>query len=494
LKFKISGEAVAEETVRRAERIEKERKWKFSLLGKTGFKVSKAGFGCYRINSKHRDHCRALSMALKEGINLIDTSTNYSFGESEKLVGQVLEDMMAQGLVKREEIVVVSKIGYVQGPAMEVALEREKEGKPFPEMVYYDDNCWHCIVPEFLEDQLNRSLERLNMEKLDVLLLHNPEYYLSLARKKGEDWEKSIRTYYSRIEKAFRYLEEEVKNKRISWYGISSNTFPSPCENFEHTSLEKVWSIAENISPDNHFAVIQLPANLYEDGALFNKNQKKAGLSVLEFAKEKNLGVLINRPLNSYPGNRLVRLSDFPLKEKTCEGDVKKNFEKLIALEEEISKNLKGVPAGQLMPGKMLEEEWKFISGIDHWNMIKYNYIIPQTGSMINVLRNNISGKDTDCYVEELSRAMDSITDYYHTKSQEESDGIHKKLNKFLPDMVKECTLSQKAVWMLSSLPGVNTVLVGMRQENYVQDIIEMLNIPLSSGGEKLWDKWKGVV
>jgi len=237
LKLKISGEAVAEETFRRAERIEKERKWKFSLLGKTGFKVSKAGFGCYRINIKKRDHYSALSMALKEGINLIDTSTNYSFGESEKLVGQVLEDMMAQGVVKREEIVVVSKIGYVQGPAMEVAMEREKEGKPFPEMVYYDDNCWHCIDPEFLEDQLNRSLERLNMEKLDVLLLHNPEYYLSLARKKGEDREKSGRVYYSRIEKAFRYLEKEVKNRRISWYGISSNTFPSPPENFEHTSL-----------------------------------------------------------------------------------------------------------------------------------------------------------------------------------------------------------------------------------------------------------------
>ena len=39
------------------------------------------------------------------------------------------------------------------------------------------EGCWHCLHPEFLQDQLTRSLDRLQLETLDVCLLHNPEYF-----------------------------------------------------------------------------------------------------------------------------------------------------------------------------------------------------------------------------------------------------------------------------------------------------------------------------
>ena len=32
----------------------------------------------------------------------------------------------------------------------------------------------HCLHPKFLEKQLEDSLERLNLECLDVMYLHNP--------------------------------------------------------------------------------------------------------------------------------------------------------------------------------------------------------------------------------------------------------------------------------------------------------------------------------
>lgn len=390
---KTKGKATIKETALRAEKKEKELH--FTELGKTGFKVSQAGFGCYRVTDKNKEHYNSLEKALKEGINLIDTSTNYMWGESEVLVGNVVKDLIEDGIIKRNEIVIVSKIGYVQGPAMEVSKKRMKEGYPFPDMVYYDDNCWHCIDPEFLHDQLNRSLDRLNMEQLDVLLLHNPEYFLSLAKKKGTDREEAEKEYYSRIEKAFTYLEKEVEKGRISWYGISSNTFPISHEEFEHTSLERILNIAEHISKDNHFAVIQFPANLYEGGAVYNKNQRKSSISMVELAGEANLGTLINRPLNAYRNNQLIRLSDFDL------------------------------------------------------------------------------------------------SDYYITKAQEKSDEIHKKLNNFIPDNIKNATLSGKSIWMLRSMPYISSVLVGMRKEHYVDDVLKSLKVPIYKDGCELWAMWE---
>ena len=155
-------------------------------LGRTNLRVSRLGFGCYRIDLAARDHAEALRLALRRSINLIDTSTNYGDGESEELVGRILQELLAAGEIRREEIVVVSKAGYVQGRNLKLAQTREAAGRrPFAEMVKYMEGCWHCIHPEFLQDQITRSLSRLQLERLDVLLLHNPEYFLSHADRKS---------------------------------------------------------------------------------------------------------------------------------------------------------------------------------------------------------------------------------------------------------------------------------------------------------------------
>lgn len=118
---------------------------------------------------------------------MIDTSTNYELGESETMIGNVLQGMIEQQIIAREEVVVMSKIGYMQGNNLELAREREAQGTPFAQVVcclYASCNLqskchhfhWHCIAPDFLQEQLTSSLERLNLQTLDVLFLHNPEY------------------------------------------------------------------------------------------------------------------------------------------------------------------------------------------------------------------------------------------------------------------------------------------------------------------------------
>ena len=66
----------------------------FTALGSTGLTTSRIGFGGYRIDLEEADHREALIKALREGCNLIDTSTNYGDGDSERLIGAVLAELI----------------------------------------------------------------------------------------------------------------------------------------------------------------------------------------------------------------------------------------------------------------------------------------------------------------------------------------------------------------------------------------------------------------
>ena len=119
--------ATAEDTARLArETTEKQHlpAGAYRLLGKTGLTTSVIGFGGYRIDSKGETHRAALRQALRRGVNLIDTSSNYTDGESESLIGEMLGDDSAdppEDAPRRSGIILVSKVGYVQGQNMKLA-------------------------------------------------------------------------------------------------------------------------------------------------------------------------------------------------------------------------------------------------------------------------------------------------------------------------------------------------------------------------------------
>ena len=281
----------------------------YSPLGRAGLQVSAAGFGAYRVDSSVAEHRAALQSALLSGINLIDTSANYADGGSEKLIGEVLSELTDQGTVARDEVVVVSKGGYLQGSNYRRSQARKEAGQPFPELVEYAHDLEHCIHPDFLADQISGSLERLQAETIDCYLLHNPEYYLKYAEEQGMNRTAARAGYLRRIESAFRHLETEAATGRIGWYGISSNTFVLPEDDYAFTSLAQVWELAEGISSAHRFAVIEFPCNLFETGAVTEVNQP-GGSSLIELARDLGLGVLVNRPLNAIQGNNLIRLAD----------------------------------------------------------------------------------------------------------------------------------------------------------------------------------------
>lgn len=281
----------------------------YNLFSDTGLRVSHVGFGSYRVDTSYPEHREAQRLALTSGINLVDTSANYTDGGSELLIGSVIEDLENEGVLGRDQLVIVSKVGYLQRRVYRLSQNLKKDHRGYPDLVEYSVGLEHCIHPTFIEDQLTASLSRLNCGSIDAYLLHNPEYYLGWAKQNGLELIGAREEYYRRIRLAFEHLEQEAARGRIRCYGISSNTFPVSSDEYDFTSLERVISIANQISPLNRFKVIQLPFNLIENGCALNGSQS-GGMTVLELACRHNLALLANRPLNAIQKNSLVRLSN----------------------------------------------------------------------------------------------------------------------------------------------------------------------------------------
>lgn len=462
-------------------------------FGSTAWNVSAAGFGCYRVSVDINDHAAAMTRAITHGINLIDTSANYTDGASERLVGQVLESLVHEKRLQREQVVVVSKVGYLQGLNFALSEQRKKEGRPFPDLVPYAPQLEHCIHPEFVADQLERSLKRLQLETLDVLLLHNPEYYLGWAARQEIDQETARSTFYKRIESAFRHLEQEVARGRIQAYGISANTFVAGADEAEFVSLEHIWKIACSIRSDHHFRVIQFPMNLYESGAVTEPNQSD-GQGTLAVARRHALGVMVNRPLNAFNGRRLIRLADPERLGHHSDddviraiGDLRKSevilWRKLLpdlSLPLPLYRRIKE----QAAVADQLKHYWRNFGTWGRWCQARDGFLKPHIQGVINFLERLEDLPpaltrwlgDHQKHIEAAFKAVGSL---YVSKAEKEAGRLKKTVAAVDSDWADAAGLSRQAVRAIRSTKGISSVLVGMRQTNYVDDVLQELRHPV---------------
>ena len=462
-------------------------------LGTTKLSISQAGFGCYRISTGVKHHEQALRQALMDGINLIDTSSNYADGGSEALVGQVLEDLTDTGILSREAIVVVSKVGYLQGQNYALSQERKQQGRPFPDLVEYADGLEHCIHPDFLRDQLERSLERLKLTTLDFYLLHNPEYYLEWAQKNRHPKGSARTEYYRRIQGAFEYLEEEVTRGRIQYYGISSNTFAAPADQYDFTCLNTIWDIAESMASGHHFRLLQLPFNLMEPGAVLEKNQP-SDVSVLDLAQQKKLGVLVNRPLNAFYNNQLVRLADIPAFELQPKEEIVRKIQYLSKSEKSLWMKILptlNLPPGlririkeQMAIGDTLKHHWLTLGTYERWRQIKTGNLQPRIQGVMDFLEPHASQNEKlldwmTSHRQKVDDAFAAVASIYAEQAALQVDRVRRAAAAAEADWADEGSLSQRALRAVRSTAGVSCTLVGMRRTEYVADVLAELSRPV---------------
>ena len=470
----------------------------FTALATTGLTVTRLGFGTYRVTAQDPEHRKALTKALRVSCNLIDTSTNYVDGDSERLVGSVLAELVAAGDIRREEVVVVSKIGYVQGHNLKQAEAREKSGAPYPEMVKYGEGIWHCIHPEFLADQLTLSLDRLGLATLDVCLLHNPEYFLSeAAHRGGSDLTELRMQFYRRLERAFTYFESQVAAGRLQYYGVSSNTVTAPAGDPEATSLSRMIEAAQAAAHSagtgsHHFRVVQLPMNLFESGAAMTANTGASDRqTVLDYAQQAGVAVLVNRPLNAMPSPRsgMLRLADLPLEDAPI--DVARQLDAVGTIEQEYRDSI--APTVQydgqgLAPAEFFNWSQELhtlrpkVQGLEHWEHIEHQMIAPRVNQVLQTLSHQLTGALSerweawrDRYIPELLALLRGLRREATERSRVRTAGVARTIDPLLPESRRAESLSRKALWILTGTPGVTCVLNGMRTPQYVDDALAVL-------------------
>ncbi|CAM0135421.1 unnamed protein product [Umbelopsis sp. WA50703] len=220
------------------------------MIRKLGQQVSRLGFGAFRVNNE--THGEALRKALVSGVNVIDTAANFESGNSERIIGDTLKNMISNKEISRDRITLVSKSGYLLPNEIE-NLDGSKD------YVQVRDKSYHSISPRVLEMQITHSLERLRTDKLDIFMLNAPERML-MAQSRSY----SASMLYKDIAAAFQHLDTEVANGRIRGYGICSNTLADPTA-VDHISLPSVINACAN---HDNLVAIQTPFNFFERKAI----------------------------------------------------------------------------------------------------------------------------------------------------------------------------------------------------------------------------------
>ncbi len=455
----------------------------------SGQTVSMAGFGTYRVKLGEMGHAFSLMKAITSGINLIDTSTNYALGASESLIGNVLKTVESQ--VKRSDLVIITKIGYLQGPLLEEANKKEEMGKPMPDLVKVGDDVYHSMHPDFLNEQLQLSLERMSIDYVDGLLLHNPEYFFkdsALSNNISLDEKRNL--FYSRIKSAFECMEEMVNKGLIRYYGISSNTFPLATDHPEFCSAERCLEIAASIKKDHHFSVIQFPFNLVEPEAATELNQDDEGLTLIEFAEENKLVALVNRPLNGIRHGQIIRLSDSNDVKLPNIEELKQEIERISHASYSFVENInlldieddeiKQTLIAYITSINALQVTWNAYKSIDDWNK-ESDVILGKMAYALTGINQIGNEKVMDWAIQVASlttKIVNMIGTYYATIANADyrrNEYIRSVVNKAFPGGFKGMPLSQTAMNAARSVSGISSVLIGARTPEYVDDVLEAM-------------------
>ena len=264
--------------------------------------VSALGIGSYLGDcTDEEDERYRLSVreAMASGVNVIDTASNYRCQRSERAVGQAVVEAIAAGEVRRDEVVVCTKGGYValdrEPPASREAYDQFLERELFAPGILRPDELvrgGHSIAPRFLAHQLAQSRANLGLETIDVYYLHNPEEQLRAIDRE---------TFQTRVRDAFALLEERALAGEIAGYGCATWLgLRVPPEHRQHLTLANLVAVARDVGgTTHHFRAVQLPVSLAmpEAARLPTQPLGKKLVPLLEAADALGLGVVASAPL-----------------------------------------------------------------------------------------------------------------------------------------------------------------------------------------------------
>lgn len=203
----------------------------YRKLGRTGWNVSAISFGAWAIGSawgtvNDKDSLAALHRALDSGVNFFDTADVYGDGRSERLLAHLRHE-------RTEPFTIATKAGRRLNPHTAAGYNRKN-------------------LTEFIE----RSLQNLNTDAIDLLQLHCPP----------------TEVYY--MPEVFAILDDLVQAGKLRFYGVSVEKVEEALKAIEYPGVQSV----------------QIIYNIFR--------QRPAELLFIEAAK-RNVAILARLPLSS---------------------------------------------------------------------------------------------------------------------------------------------------------------------------------------------------
>ena len=273
--------------------------------------LSSIGLGTYLgepDDDTDREYISAIATALRSGINVLDTAINYRHQRSERNVGAALRQVVDAGEVKRHEVVVCTKAGYLSFDGDLPADPRGYFLREYVEPGITDPaqlaGGMHCMAPAYLENQIARSRRNLDLETIDVFYVHNPESQLAEVPRE---------VFHERLRGAFAALEKQVKAGSIAYYGMATwGAFRVAEGTRDYISLAEVEGLAREVGGgQHHFRFVQLPFSLAmpEAFALANQQVGKEKMSLLAAASK--LGIAVVGSASLYQGHLTHGVPDF---------------------------------------------------------------------------------------------------------------------------------------------------------------------------------------
>jgi aryl-alcohol dehydrogenase-like predicted oxidoreductase len=165
------------------------------ILGRGKLKVSPMGMGCFALggpfqgangrklaygNVDDSESQKTIHQAIEMGINFFDTADVYGCGQSERILGTVLEGY------DRKKMVIATKFANVFDEKTKTAVGKN-------------------VSPDYIRKALDASLARLKTDYIDLYQLHDSEHDLESAQNVRE------------------ILEELVSEGKIRGYGWSTD-------------------------------------------------------------------------------------------------------------------------------------------------------------------------------------------------------------------------------------------------------------------------------
>jgi aryl-alcohol dehydrogenase-like predicted oxidoreductase len=256
--------------------------------------LSSIGLGTYlgeTTDAADAAYTAAIKLALRSGINVLDTAINYRHQRSERNIGAALEQLVEDGELRRDEVLVCTKAGFLTFDANMPPDPRAYFMREYVEPGILDPSelagGMHCIAPKYLANQLERSRTNLRLETIDVFYVHNPESQLG---------DLPAQVFRERLLAAFIMLEEAVRAGKVRFYGTATwSAYRLAPGQREYVSLAEVVEIARQAGgEDHHFRFVQLPFNLGMPEAYALKNQAWDGqpVSVMDLAARAGVAIV----------------------------------------------------------------------------------------------------------------------------------------------------------------------------------------------------------